>query len=352
MKRDRNRNRELDMQKTLQLLLRFAACLIVITVGSYVIVAQSTVTGTWKADTSQKKKTKERHDDKSGEYGFEFDESDREIHINFKYESSRGSSSHGTGFNYDDLEGLSRSQAEGGAGAVRFRIVRDAGTIDCTGNFSDGTGSGTFTFTANSGYRSQMSSRGFEFSDEKMFSAAILDVTVSLADDLSASGFTGLDVDDLFKAKIFRIDSTFMREMAATGYPDLDMEDLVKARIFKIDAAFVRDVVAMGFQTKSFEELVKFRIFKITPDYLREMQTAGFPSLSSEQAVKLRIFKVTPEFIREMQGEGLANLSVEEAVKLRIFNVSSDFVRDARANGETNLSVENLVKLKIHGKIR
>jgi len=341
-----------DMSKLTKMVFSTLAALVVIAVGSYVIVAQNAITGTWTASTEQVKKSREkreRHKDKEG-YGQDYgwDEADGDLHISFKYDGGN----HGSNFSYDDLEGLTRAQAEGVTRAVNFRLAREAGTVALTGSFENGKGSGTFTFTPSSSFRSAMNSRGFEFSDKKMLSAALLDVTIALADDLNASGFADLDVDDLFKAKIFKIDSAFMSEMASTGYPDLNMEDLVKARIFKIDASFVRDVVSMGFQTKSFEELVKFRIFKITPDFLREMQTAGFTNLNTEEAVKLRIFKVTPEFIREMQGEGLSNLSAEEAVKLRIFNVNGEFIRECRANGQTDLSVEALVKTKIHGKIR
>lgn len=341
------------MNKNLKILAGALACLVVITIGPIVIAAQTTITGTWKASTEKARKVKEKSDKENGHFDFEWQDGKNDIQITFSYSTADGGSNNqGTGYSFDDLRGLSSSQVEGVSRGVNFTIDREAGTIACTGNFENGKGSGTFVFTPSASFRSAMSSRGFEFNDRKQFAAATLDVTVALADDLSASGFSNLDTDDLFKARIFKIDSNFMREMAATGFPDLDMEDLVKARIFKIDANFVRDVVAMGFQTKSFEELVKFRIFKITPDYLREMQTAGFQNLNSEQAVKLRIFKVTPEFVRQMQGEGLVNLTVEEAVKLRIFNVTADFIRDARANGESDLSVESLVKLRIHGKIK
>ncbi|REJ77359.1 MAG: hypothetical protein DWQ47_13305 [Acidobacteria bacterium] len=340
------------MKNITQFIVRALACLVVITIGSYVIAAQNTITGTWKASTEVSKKVKEKTDHATGDHDFEWNDGKSDIQITFRYSTSEGgNNSQGTGFSFDDLEGLTKAQAEGISRAVNFRISREAGVIECTGTFENGRGSGTFTFVPNASFRSAMEQRGFKFSDKKMLAATTLDVTVALADDLSASGFNDLDTDDLFKAKIFKVDSNFMREMAATGFPNLDMEDLVKARIFKIDANFVRDVVSMGFQTKSFEELVKFRIFKITPEFLRDMQNAGFQDLNSEQAVKLRIFKVTPDFIRQMQGEGLSSLSVEEAVKLRIFNVSADFIRDARANGATDLSVEALVKMKIHGKV-
>jgi len=45
------------MKNSTKMLLRVMASLVVIAVGSYVIVAQDTITGTWKASTEQAKKS-------------------------------------------------------------------------------------------------------------------------------------------------------------------------------------------------------------------------------------------------------------------------------------------------------
>ena len=51
-------------------------------------------------------------------------------------------------------------------------------------------------------------------------SAALLNVTTALADDLKSVDLGPLDVEDLFKAAIFKIDSKFMAEMKASGFPE------------------------------------------------------------------------------------------------------------------------------------
>ena len=269
-------------------------------------IAQSTMTGEWTATVSTKDDSKiqlnlERRSDKSGRHQM------------------------GQSFEFSDLQGLTREQALNG-GPVSFSLVREAGRIDMEGTFQNGKGSGTFRFTGNAGFVSAMKSRGFDFdqtsgtddrdSEDRLFAATALNVTVALADDLNSAGFGKLRVDDLFKAAIFKIDSNFMREMKASGF-NLGMEDLVKARIFKINAEFVRQVAQMGFEKEPFESLVK-----------------------------MQIFKVTPEFITEMRNEGLTNLQVEDLVKLRIFKIDTDFIRQAKADG-TPLEVERLVQRKI-----
>jgi hypothetical protein len=245
--------------------------------------------------------------------------------VSFERRTEHGKSQNGTNYDFSDFQGLSAEQTRGGK--VNFRLVREAGTIDCEGSFSDGRGSGTFTFIANTAFVDAMRTRGFDFTksafkhdssiDERLFVATTLNVTTKLADDLLAANFGPLGVEDLFKAAIFKITPEFMSEMKASGFPNLGMEDLVKARIFKIDAKYVRDVAQMGYDNKDFENLVKFRIFKVTPEFLAELKNEGFSELSPEQVVKFRIFKIEPEFIRQAKAED-PNVTVEELVQMKI----------------------------------
>lgn len=298
------------MSRNVQMLMRFVLSLafVFVAAGASAAVAQTALTGEWKAT---------------------LDDGPDQIHLSFERRTERGDRSQmGQSYRFEELQGLSREQAAAG-GAVRFSLVREAGRIDCEGSFQNGRGSGTFRFTASQGFVSAMRSRGFDFEktsstrdserepEDRLFAATTLNVTTALADDLLSSGFPNLDVEDLFKAAIFKIDSRFMREMKASGFPNLGMEELVKARIFKIDPDFVRQVAQMGFDREPFESLVK-----------------------------MRIFKVTPEFINEAREEGLTNLSVEDLVKMRIFNIDREFIRRAKADGAP-LEVESLVRRRI-----
>ncbi|CAN5321857.1 hypothetical protein BH20ACI2_BH20ACI2_11260 [soil metagenome] len=222
----------------------FGIVFIIIVIGSYVIVAQTPITGEWKANTRPEKSVNTHSDvvvrsDKTG---------GDKLHISFeRSRGDRNTSQHGSSFAYSDLQGLTADQTQNGR--VGFRLVREAGTVECEGTFVNGKGSGTFTFIPDPGYLSAMNARGFDFArssskhteaaEERLFSAALLNVTTALADDLRSVDLGPLDVDDLFKAAIFKVDSKFMSEMKASGFPDLKMEDLVKARIFKIDADYV-----------------------------------------------------------------------------------------------------------------
>ena len=296
------------MSKNIQILIRLAFAFVVIVIGNYVIVAQTTLTGDWKARFDSDKPNK--------------------IYLSFERGAEKGGRNQmGQSYDFTDLQNLSIEQARG-SGAVKFSLVREAGTIECEGSFSNGKGAGTFRFTSNPQFVSAMKTRGFDFEadssrrknqdlEERLFAAATLNVTTALADDLLSADLGKLDVEDLFKAAIFKVDSQFMREMKASGFPNIGMEDLVKARIFKIDAAFVKEVVAMGFDKEPFESLVKMRIFKVTPEFIAEARNEGLTNLDVEDLVKMRIFKIDSAFIREAKAAGVP-LNVEKLVEKRI----------------------------------
>ena len=277
--------------------------------------AQS-LTGEWKGSLSGKDKSK--------------------INLNFSTRRETDGDkkwSHTIGHTFEFSEvGISREQVLNG-GPVSFRLTREAGTIEGEGTFQNEKGTGAYRFIGNPGFLAAMKTRGFDFEkesgiqheskskyqstlDEKLFTAAVLNVTTALADDIRAN-FNTADVGDLFKAAIFKIDSAFMREMKSTGFPNLSMEDLVKARIFKIDAAAVRRATEMGFGNQGFESLVKMSIFKVTPEFLAEVRNEGLTNLTMEEVVKLRIFKIDGEFIRKAKAEGV-ELKVESLVQRKL----------------------------------
>ena len=275
------------MSKNMQLLMRSVVSLafLVFILGCNAAAAQTEVTGDWNASLGGEK-SKSVHRQKSDEPEIADDQEpegqvkgDR-IYLDFTRPTRNGHHSQmGQTYSFSELQGLTREQVESG-GPVKFSLVREAGTITCEGVFQNSKGVGTFRFVANPSFISGMKSRGFDFerndstwgderdSENKLFSAAVLNITTALADDLLTAGLGKIDIDDLFKAAIFKVDSKFAREMKASGFPNLDMEDLVKARIFKIDANFVTQVMQLGFANQSFEELVKMKIFKVTPELI------------------------------------------------------------------------------------
>lgn len=271
------------------------------------------------------------------------------IHLNLQYSTDNGNGSHGHDFKLDDLNGLTAGQIDSQSETnVKFQIVREAGTIDFDGSFKNGRGDGNWRFTASQSFVEAMTKRGFtELTAQKLFSAAMFNITIQTADGLKSAGLNSLTTDDLFKAAIFKITPEFATEMRKAGYPNITMHELVKARIFKIDAAFAKQAREAGVGD-TMEELVRMSIFKITPDYLRDLKNE-FGKISIDDAVRARIFKVTPEFVKEIKNEGLKELTIDQFVKLHMFKVDAAFIQGLKAAKNWPLDVGEIVRLKIMG---
>ena len=114
--------------------LAFGLAFIVFAAGFHAAVAQSELTGDWKATVKTEEPDK--------------------ISLSFELRAEKGGTSQmASSYDYAQLQGLSREQALSG-GPVRFSLAREAGTIDCEGSFQNGRGSGTFRFTANPSFGS------------------------------------------------------------------------------------------------------------------------------------------------------------------------------------------------------
>jgi hypothetical protein len=220
---------------------------IVVLASSSTANTQNVLTGTWTATIHNKNPDK--------------------IDLRFKYRHQRnGRSSSEEPYEFRELKGLTREQAQG-SGPAKFSLVRESGRIDC---FSQkDKGSGTFRFTADLGFVSAMKSRGFDFA---------------------------LRTDD-------EADGAFWLFFAATL--NLGMEDLVKARNFNVNAELISQAKQMGFESESLEELVKMRLFKLTPEFIAEAHREGLTNLSLEDAVQLRIFNIDSAFIRQARADGV-----------------------------------------------
>lgn len=283
-------------------------CFIVIVIGNVVIVAQSTVSGKWSAGPAK--------------------DSESEIQLNVWRETSKSKRYQmGQTYKIEELRGLSISTVKNG-GSARFSLEREAGNIDFDGSFSGSKGEGTFVFTPSQTFAAAMKTRGFDFDkseknygdsppENRYFTAALLNVTTALADDLLSADFGKLETEDLFGAAIFKIDSAFLREMKAAGFKNLTFGDLIKARIFKIDGDFLRELAQNGLDNEPFENVVKMKIFKITPDFIKGVRAEGFDKIDIEDLVKMRIFNIDAEFIRRARAEGVP-MEVEKLVEMRI----------------------------------
>ena len=284
----------------------------------------------------------------TGEWRIEFTRKDPdEVQLNM----TRGRQNNwGNGIKISEVQGLSRDYATTAAANVTLRIVRDAGTFELAGSFSNGKGEGHFTLTPNDGFFSELASRGYtNLSENQVFSAAMSGLKISSIDELKSAGYDHLTFDNLVESAIFKITSASIADLRSVGFDHLPFQKLVEASIFKVDSSFVRETQNLGFGNLEFQKLVELRVHKITPEYINEVRGMGFNDLSLDRLVELKIFKVTPEFVNEIRAAGFAAITPQQLVNLRIFKIDGDFARKAKA-ANPNITIEDMVEQRIFEK--
>ncbi len=284
----------------------------------------------------------------TGEWRIEFTRKDPdEVQLNM----TRGRQNNwGNGIKISEIQGLSRDYATTSASNVTLRIVRDAGTFEMIGSFSNGKGAGRFTLTPNDGFFSELATRGYaNLKEDQVFSAAMSGMKLSSIDELKAAGYDQLTFDNLIEAAIFKINSASIADLRSVGFDHLPFQKLVEASIFKVDSSFVRETQNLGFGNLPFQKLVELRVHKITPDYINEVRQMGFTDLTLDRLVELKIFKVTPEFVNEIRSAGFTAITPQQLVQLRIFKIDGDFARKAKGSNP-NVTVEDMVEQKIFEK--
>jgi hypothetical protein len=232
----------------------------------------------------------------------------------------------------------------------RFRLVREAGTIEFEGGFTGKRGQGRLTFLPSETFRSYLEDKGFdELTDRRMLTLCMTDVDREYVDELNRLGFSGFSTSCLIKLAIHDVSTEYIGEIRSMGYDDISLEKLIKFRIHGLDKAFVEDLRKAGYSDLSEEQLLKLSIHGVTSEYIREIRSFGLGDLSLPDILKFRIHGVTREYIDKMEKMGYRDLPAETLVKCRIHGVTPDFVRKIRKEGFEDISLSDLIKFRIHG---
>jgi hypothetical protein len=187
-----------------------------------------------------------------------------------------------------DLQGL---PSPGTNGPVRFRLVREAGRVDCDGTVADRRGSGDCRFTADAAFADALERRGVGHPTEReQLELTLRDVDLALVDEMQRQGYRPKP-SDLVAAGIFRIDVPWLKALDAAGYRAGSIDKLVAMRIFRIEPEWIRDLASLGpnFRDLPADTLVAMRIHNVSVEFTRRMQ-AEYPGLTPSRLIELRLF--------------------------------------------------------------
>lgn len=246
-------------------------------------------------------------------------DNDNEPRVQFNLRTAAGDSRWGFGVRLRDLAGLPPAAIANMANDVQFTWTREAGTFRFSGSFDQGRGSGTYAFTHDTAFVSNMAAAGYRnLAADDIVRLAVIDVTLAHVRGLAQAGYLNLPIDDVVRTRIHRVTPEFVRELEALGYKGIALDDLIRFRIHKVTPAFIKAIEARGYKSVPGDDLVRMRIHKVTPDYIRAMHAVGFTSASEDQLVKMRIHKVDAQFVRHAREDGLTVATPADAVDLAI----------------------------------
>jgi hypothetical protein len=159
--------------------------------GASVVAAQpaADVHGSWTADS--------KHD-------WRVRDGEPRLQVNLAADDDRAR--WGAGIRRSELESLPLAAWDGTARDVRFSWTREAGTFRLAGSFDSGRGAGTFIFTPDPDYVSDMARLGCrDLPPPTLVRLAMVDVTQAFVGEVHAAGHAGLPLDELVRFCIHRV---------------------------------------------------------------------------------------------------------------------------------------------------
>lgn len=248
---------------------------------------------------------------------------------------------------WSSIHGLTPDDLGRLSGAVKFTVVRDAGTLVCEGRTSLGRASGTFTFEPGEAFGRKLGELGYFPPDaEQSFSLMLHDVTLDFARLVADAGLRAT-TDELIQLRSHGVTAKYIAEVRASGFGDLHVKTLIDFRNHGVGTDFLREIKASGFEFSP-RDVIELRNHGISADYLSDIKSAGFGSLTADQIRDLRNHGVEPSMLRALHESGYKDIEVREVIRLRDHGVPADFLRQSRELGYA-FSPEDLVKLRNNG---
>lgn len=233
------------------------------------------------------------------------DRADR-VQLSLRHGNGRNQSHYGQRFMLSELEGVGSIAALDSDGApLAFRIVREAGIVECSGTARGGRGTGDCRFTPDAAFTAELERRGIGRPD----------------------------ANEQFHLAMSGVGRPLLAELERQDYPRPRISDLVALGIHGATVDYLSALDGAGYRLRSLDGLVAFRIHGVTPDYIRELAQAGgrLRNLDGDQLVAMRIHGVTPAYARAMAAEGYSDLAPQQLVNMRIHGVRPEDARSINA---------------------
>jgi hypothetical protein len=321
--------------------------------------------------------------------------------LNIQFKSDENNTSSST-FQLNDFKDLPRDKQ----GA--FALTREAGTMDFIGKFEGNKGMGTYKFTPNKNYSTEMLHEGVDITKDndimvffmvnikrsyvqmlkqngyskldkdQLIALAALDINEAYISSIKQAGITDIDSDNLIAFRSMGIDKVFIEEIRNAGYKDVTPDnvialksqgidgkyitdfrnstkansnddiddDIIAFKSLKIDQAFINSFKELGYIDLSNSDLMAMKSLNVTPEYIRNFQKVGFKNIKTDDIFALKSQNITDTLIKEYHDLGFNDLDLDDVIGAKATGTSPSFIKSMKGKGHDFKSLEKYIELK------
>jgi hypothetical protein len=250
--------------------LRVSAALIamvfILVIGD-VARAQSTLNGTWSVESTTSDTAN--------------------VQFSVRYDSDHEHSDWSRDVPMSSLAGLTRDQLQAASGNVRFDVVREAGTLHCTGTAARGSAGGTFAFSPSTSFSNALAARDISRPDDtQQLRLTMANATIAFVDMLRRNSSAITTTDEIIRVLDHGVDERYVTGLASLGYRNLGADDLVRLRDHGVTVAYISGLQGLGYRPSA-EELVRLADHGVTVEFARHLHDRGY-NATVEQLIRMR----------------------------------------------------------------
>jgi len=237
------------------------------------------------------------------------------VNFEIRIDTPADHSSWGSDVALSRMPQLSRSALDSSGSNVRFDVVRDAGTLQCTGYVANGSGGGTFRYVPNPHFASELEQRGISApSADDQRRMTYSDVSLAFVDVLHRYGYSRLSAEDLIRLTDHGVTGRYVTAIEQDGYHADSAEGLVRMVDHGVTADFISAMRGLGYRPSA-EDLVRLIDHGVTPDFTRAMIALGYHP-TADQLVRLADHGVTAEFVKHLRSRGYS-ADIDQLIRLK-----------------------------------
>jgi hypothetical protein len=192
-----------------------------------------------------------------------------------------------------ELQGFAGITADSVGQPIRFKLVREAGTIHFDGVARNGRAEGKFSFTENPAFLTA----------------------------LKGTATNWWDSGGVFELALRGVPIHALTEFGPTNLPSVRLADIGRAYTAGSTPSYPQALKDIGYKLLP-GDIARLEALRVSPDLLRQMKVSGHETLNTTDMLRLETHGVTSQDVRYFETRtGKSNLSVDEIVKLKINGV-------------------------------